>query len=561
MAERKLDADPLLNPRMKRHLKNLGLKNVDEYRRWCKDHGANPTLSKNIRQVDQELRAKKSDDRAKLANGDLAAHLKNLGFDNDDRYRAWCRSKDLSDGLHKSVAQRRKEIRIKEQTDFEDAEKGMADIRRSGRRIIGEMLSGEVDENNVTHPGLGRVYTLLQNPDDYGDRRAFFARLLSAVLRKADFIDLNPVIDRFGGTEGNTYIDGMHAMACHADQWIRAPESWNPGRKGLRGRFGELARHLFTLYPVPEFMDSAWFAGSDIEALEHQRWFIHIGHGENIRTAGLPMNYTKRMAHLFLQAPDGYSVVEALRWGQVLALGGSPDLARHINTTRLGRRLENEAFWISVIHFFVNNPMLDSPYVELIVEYIYHRKFAPGEDAGDPPDPGFSMKGRRPEPLLELVDVWNSSISRERRSTVDNWESSGIPPYELVEEEGVSGHLIKWTIAELLTRKAIFEEGKAMKHCVRSYVPSCMKGVKSVWSLRREDVEIGATRRVLTIAVKNDIRKVIQARGKCNAMAGIRAQSRQETVILRRDEALLQSGRRIMKKWGEENHIVVPRYT
>jgi hypothetical protein len=66
---------------------------------------------------------------------------------------------------------------------------------------------------------------------------------------------------------------------------------------------------------------------------------------------------------------------------------------------------------------------------------------------------------------------------------------------------------------------------------------------------------------VLTIALKNDVKKVVQARGKCNAMAGMRAGSRQQAGVLKREEQLLQEGRRIMRMWGEENGLTIPRYT
>ena len=93
--------------------------------------------------------------------------------------------------------------------------------------------------------------------------------------------------------------------------------------------------------------------------IRHQGWYKHIGLGRNIRTADLPLPYTKRMAHLFLQAPDHFTVEMALRWGQVRGLGGSEVLASAVAATRLGRSFEHEDFWQTVLHFFVNEPMLD----------------------------------------------------------------------------------------------------------------------------------------------------------------------------------------------------------
>ncbi|MBT3276279.1 MAG: hypothetical protein HN368_24235, partial [Spirochaetales bacterium] len=364
-------------------------------------------------------------------------------------------------------------------------------------------------------------------------------------------------------------IDALHAISGFADQWIRAPESWKPDHKGLLIRFSELVRHIFALYPVPVFMDSAWFASPRPAADIQRRWFIHVGHGGNIRTAELPMRYTKKMAHFFMQAPDSFSVIEALRYGQVLALGGNTDLMHFINATQLGEKLENEGFWESVIHFFVNNPMLDFTHINPIVEFIYNRKFHAQEITQEdgtvleaaPPDPGFDMKGRKAGPLLELVAAWHEELNREQKKASGSWEESGITPFDYIEENQNTGSVTRWTINELLTRKELIDEGKTMKHCVGSYTYSCAKGTKSVWSLRMEDLDQNGERHVLTIAVKNDIRKVVQARGKCNAMAGMRPGSREQAGVLKREEERLEVGRRIMRMWGKENNIDVPRYT
>lgn len=86
-------------------------------------------------------------------------------------------------------------------------------------------------------------------------------------------------------------------------------------------------------------MDTVWFR-SDAEGRRQQQWFKHIGTGGNIRTAEIPVLLSKKMAHHFLQAPDHYSVEEALRWGQIIGQDGIPFLAEAINATRLGRSFE-----------------------------------------------------------------------------------------------------------------------------------------------------------------------------------------------------------------------------
>ena len=54
---------------------------------------------------------------------------------------------------------------------------------------------------------------------------------------------------------------------------------------------------------------------------------------------------TQRVAHHFLQAPPAhYSVEGAVRWGQIAALSGTPQLADACVATWLGDHFGNEAF-------------------------------------------------------------------------------------------------------------------------------------------------------------------------------------------------------------------------
>ncbi|MFT2526112.1 hypothetical protein ACMWQA_27070, partial [Escherichia coli] len=78
-----------------------------------------------------------------------------------------------------------------------------------------------------------------------------------------------------------------------------------------------LAHHLFARYPVPNFMTSTWFEPEPWKRKPQHDWYKHLGLGQNIRTARLPLRFTKAMAHLFCQAPDHFTAFAALRWAQV----------------------------------------------------------------------------------------------------------------------------------------------------------------------------------------------------------------------------------------------------
>ena len=71
---------------------------------------------------------------------------------------------------------------------------------------------------------------------------------------------------------------------------------------------------MFVKYEIPGFMDKVWFE----EHEEYKNWYMALAQGTNIRKLNIPIPYTKKMSHFFMQAPNNMSVKEALRWGQVI---------------------------------------------------------------------------------------------------------------------------------------------------------------------------------------------------------------------------------------------------
>ena len=287
-------------------------------------------------------------------------------------------------------------------------------------------------------------------------------------------------------------------------------------------RFSSLARHLLASYPVPHFLTSVWFEGRSVEARRRQGWYLHLGSGRNIRTADLPLPYTKKMAHEFLQAPDHFTVAAALRWGQIRGLGGSKELALAIAATRLGRSFESEDFWVTVVHFLVNHPELGLAEVGPVVDYLHHQRFIPEElflNDGfrvelDPPQPKLSMKGRTPRSLLRQVGDWHEKLKHPGKFTSLKWKPSGIGEFRHVERDAAEG-LRCWTIRELTSGEELRREGDSMRHCVASYAGACARRETSIWSMRFQDGE--RWYRVMTIEVDPATRTICQARRRGNA--------------------------------------------
>ncbi len=450
-------------------------------------------------------------------------HLKALGLKSAEEYKVWCREHGFSRRVDKAWPQQKRELLVATR------EAATARLAASKKKIrfpeaITEVFEGKLRQEDCFRLSLGLIWRAWEATK--GDRRVRqrTLELLLHAVPLTDFLDASPAMPQYGHATGNTWIDGLVALAHHWYGWLRPVQDWKLRTHNTRRQFASLARYLLTQYPVPSFMDSVWFLGTSPSALRFQRWFWHIGTGNSIRMADVPIPLTKRMAHYFVQAPSDCSVAQALRWGQVLGLGGNPRLARAIITSRLGDHFENDDFWITVIRFFIDNPMLDTAQVGPIIDYLHSQRSVEREEfvaAGvierrPPPQPNLSMKGRSPNALLRQVERWHRQLANESVDLKAQWPTSGIGPFDWIEGREGSENLRRWTIRELLGAKALVSEGRAMQHCVATYVRSCAGRSTSIWSLQMHNHE--GSRRILTVEVRLSSRTICQARGKRNAM-------------------------------------------
>jgi hypothetical protein len=464
-------------------------------------------------------------DRTNEIDPDLLAHIHALGLVAVEDYLSWC----VQHGFSRRTDKHWK-LRLRERSY---AHRAIADARlaqskqefRQPKKLLERIFNGELHESDVTQPQLKAVCRACKSAQESRRTRFAFQELLQHVSMCSDLVSSQPAIASFGLHVDNTFVDGLLALARHSRNWIRAVADWKPRTHNCRRQFASLARHLFAEWPVPAFMDSVWFFGNGREACRQQGWFLHVGGGKNIRTANLPLPYTKRMAHFFMQAPPEFTVESALRWGQIHGLGGNERLVRAILGTRLGTDFRHDDFWITVLQFFLANPMLDLVHAGPIIDYIHHQRFVSQDtfvaagvvERKGPPQPNFTMKGRTPASLLRQVESWHRTLAKVEQPKTE-WPPSGIDGFEFVEGTERSGNMKIWTITELLSTKALVAEGRKMRHCVATYAHSCAIGACSIWTLEAETFE--GRSKILTLEVDNARRVICQARGKCNMLPG-----------------------------------------
>ena len=152
------------------------------------------------------------------------------------------------------------------------------------------------------------------------------------------------------------------------------------------------------------------------------------------------------------------------------------------------------------------------PHAEVgpLVDYVAHRREQ---------DPAFSIKGRTPVALQRGMREWHHHLGRRRSIRHVEFRRSDLQPLDLVRNvRDPRGNRVRevWHFREILDSTTLFDEGRAMGHCVYSYVPAIERLECSIWTLTLEDTT-GHWRR-LTIEVHPSMRRIVQARGRFNGL-------------------------------------------
>lgn len=302
-------------------------------------------------------------------------------------------------------------------------------------------------------------------------------------------------------------------IAMYRACWIRKIENWRrPGRNKARS-FASLVRHLFARYPVPEFMDSVWFHRNYLG--QEMDWFIMLGHGSSIRTLPGIVPMSKKEAHWFRNAPSHLDCHEAICWAQVKAIGGDERIFMALKETLSCTNAIRNPFWKTVIQFMANHHFEDKATLKRIFRLIAYYKFGyirvrTGTLWDKPFDPSFSMKGRSQASLVRLLDPIVQQLENKFLSRPCEWMPDELNGFHYQEHPGQPGY----RIVQLLTSRDLINEGRRMNHCVGSYYAQCVKGQKSVWSIRRGKSLNGKS--IATIALNPGTKTVVEAKGVSN---------------------------------------------
>lgn len=309
--------------------------------------------------------------------------------------------------------------------------------------------------------------------------------------------------------------------------WLRSPLTWNPpaGDQGL----DSLLRHLFARQPVPFVLLSreAWTEWS----WKWRLWVVLLGRGLSVRRAGLRFGWwchSKLLKHLF-EAPFRFDhPAYSCQWADARRRGANVEIANelvdgknffHDPTAPTEKdpsaftqdidRPEGRARYFAALEWLVRNQdQIPVARVNDILQWAAHRRAEQTRlNQGE-----FTWKGRTSASVMRDVDAYMAEmqaaiLAAQQAQTRQVWNTQGWD-WGQTEERGSV-----WTIMELTRAEALAEEGRAMRHCVVLYAPSCVAGQCAIFSVRRNGT------RALTVEIGLPGREIRQARGVCNREA------------------------------------------
>ena len=401
---------------------------------------------------------------------DIKKYINSLSFKSEAEYLQWCNVNNFSTNFQKTQHQINKEIKTRNLEIFNESMKRHRKIKTFCALIDFIRKNKNIKTNTIEsslRPDIHKNFIgIYESSKHWGVEDLY--------------LDTLEHLDKVSKLTQNNYFSKILSVVLYHEYWIRDLLDWKPNSHNTDKQFSNLIRYLLTKYDIPLFMDSAW-NDVQLESDRYRDWFIFIGNGGNIRKANhLIMPLTKKQANYFLQTPENYSIPHAFKFAQIMSEGGSLRLANTLRPTQVMNIDSNkDLFCLSVIKFFIDNPMLDMAHIGPIVDYIWHVKYSNVD-----PQLNFSMNGRTPESLLNAVERWHRQLGKEKKGGDLNWERCSIKEFEITYGKKEKDNLRTWKIIELTSSKELAKESRAQKNCVSSYANSCYNKQCSIFSLR-----------------------------------------------------------------------------
>ena len=293
--------------------------------------------------------------------------------------------------------------------------------------------------------------------------------------------------------------------------WLNDPDNWTEIKSKKHDRRRKsLARFLFIKYAAPGFLYEVW--DDDKKYKRYVPWFITVAQGGSLfkqHTKGL---LSKKETYMFLKGLDHFTIEQNIWYARAVCYGENIGVAQRIARSKLHIQDYADEFWISVMRFFVQNPVEIREMNDLI-DYIAFQKMENAE---------YTMKGRTLLSVGKQSEEWLRLLAKKAKYG-GVFPSMGLSTSSYF--TGKKDKRTKWTFHQIGDGRALVDESHAMRHCVSAYANSCAQGNQFIWSLVKPDI-FGYESRCLTISV-DSTKLITEVRGKCN-----RSPTNQEWVVV-----------------------------
>jgi hypothetical protein len=310
---------------------------------------------------------------------------------------------------------------------------------------------------------------------------------------------------------------------------VRDPQSWQPQMKtrdAARLRVAA-ARHLFSRYPVPAFLERVWIDDTGLSAEEvrlRKQWYVTAARGGSLYKAGASAWLTRKEIHAFLNPSEGLGFDEAFWEAIARSYASDAAMALRIARSKIARASRGETdFWRGVVRFFCANPAPVET-IDDLCDYLVECRRR---------DPHYNLEGRTLSALTRRMHEWHHDIAAIERIEAMRrrvhgrgaqtwaadaaWSGSTLADWEWVpSSKDAKAKGERFVVRQLKQAEDLVMESRAMRHCVSTYAAKCIAGAASIWSLRRCTKD--CIDRLLTIEVDRQD-TAVQVRGLANRLA------------------------------------------
>lgn len=340
--------------------------------------------------------------------------------------------------------------------------------------------------------------------------------------RSRVFLDLHP---RHLGL-----VEAVIRLGAYEAQWIRPPEDWHPvadGNQTAEDEWADFLRHLLAQYPVPRFLDSAWFAKGALEHFERDCWCA-VGWGRSLREVnGFPPRLSNRVLHQALYHTQEVTLPAALIRAQLEAAKAPPALQQEVMASDAVTELGRFDLWQRLIEKFATDTGAQAAHFATVSQalVIVQDQEGPAQ-----------MENLIRLPLAVLIQHSQNRLALLLRSHGCLMTAEAIqkaarkrelirqaktcwPPMlgseSLEPGKSDSSGSTLWRMEELCSLRELQDEGRVMHHCVAGYTRRCKQGTSAIFSLRKRRTVEGEDDEVtsyVTIEVHPRKRKMVQIR-------------------------------------------------